>query len=370
LTNSAWDFKPPAGMSLQQAATTLSNNLHAAGIPYDQIEVDTANGHVHVGFGEKNRNETIDQNGVRQGGGSAGHFTPIPLGPTTDPNEYLATALTRAQTYIDQHPDMAPQDKVAYLSAVERQARVVTAGLDAQQKSSYDKLDDAVVSGGIQDITALTKQFPGEWNNLPAKYKASLERSVQWNARVPSPERQANMEALDYERITNPAAFVNHDIRSMDLPFGEQRRFLQVQAKMQQDIQSGKQLDDSVAKALKMPEVVQAVRGLNISPTSDPQSYSSFMGALGAAMEVYRDSPNHGGQLPHGKDLADIVARITATHATGLFGGMHDAAFQIPDDSRAKIVTDYQSTHNGQTPGEQEIQRRWLLRSGVLNYGR
>lgn len=62
LSGNAWDFVPK-GISLQQAAANVVSGLHAQGVPFDQVEIDTANGHVHVGFGEKNRNEVIDQNG-------------------------------------------------------------------------------------------------------------------------------------------------------------------------------------------------------------------------------------------------------------------------------------------------------------------
>lgn len=85
MTNSAWDFLPPPGMSHQQAIAKLV----ATGMPYDQI-IDEGD-HIHVGFGPKMRREVLQQTatGYTRIGGS-----PPPVAPsvTTSPgSRVLAT---------------------------------------------------------------------------------------------------------------------------------------------------------------------------------------------------------------------------------------------------------------------------------------
>lgn len=78
ITNSAWDFKPPPGMSNQQAV----QRLVATGMPYDQI-IDEGT-HVHVGFGPKMRREVLQQvpGGYRRIGG-----TPPPATAPAQPGQ-------------------------------------------------------------------------------------------------------------------------------------------------------------------------------------------------------------------------------------------------------------------------------------------
>lgn len=346
LTNSAWDFVPPRGMTMQQAGDALADHLHAAGIPYDQIEV--ADNHVHVGFGAKNRNETIDGNG-KVTGQSPGNFAPIPLSASTDPNQFLATALQRGEAFADAHITN-PVDRTRYLSSVEREARIAVAQIDANQKASYDKLDNAVVSGNIQDVTALQKQFPSDWNNLRPQYKAQLERGTQYNARVITPERQNNIEALTGQAKLDPTAFLGQDIRGMDLPLGEQRRFL----KMQDDLRSQQRVDKSLHDTMGTPQVRSALVGLGINAKESPDAYYQFAGAMQAQFEGY--AAKHNGALPQGKDLDSIVSTIASRKGRDLFGNANGPAqFQVPDAAKSAIRDAYMKRNQGREPTDNEV---------------
>jgi hypothetical protein len=60
----AWDFVDPTGKTpLSTMAIRVAHGLSTQGIPFDQVEIDPTNNHVHVAFGTQNRNQIVTPTG-------------------------------------------------------------------------------------------------------------------------------------------------------------------------------------------------------------------------------------------------------------------------------------------------------------------
>lgn len=286
------------------------------------------------------------------------HFDPVmAITPSTDPATYQAAADQRALAASQQlFPNNAEQQQ-RFLAAAHQVAQFNVASLDASQKADYDKMDQFVTSNNVQDPVALQAQFPTEWGNAPAKYQAALEKQLQFNARVVTPERAANVDRLNGMFATagvNPQPFLSADIRSMDLPLGIKSEFLKKQATLGQSKTQDDTVVDHALKSTQGQAALQSVGLLHPAPETRDQYYQ-FAGALQSEVEAFRTA--HANQPPTDKDIAGMLSQITAkTGQQSLFGVTYNQgtpAFQVPPAEVAKIQQSFAARGLGNPSPEQ-----------------
>lgn len=367
LDGNAWDFLPPKGQSVQAAALTLQNALHAQGVPFDQIEFDPTNGHVHVGFGPQSRNEIIDQSGKvwssSAGPGMAAPttFKPPPISPTEDPDKVIADydsyITTQAATVFAGNPVQEAQA----VSAAHQKVMLIAQQMRASQETTYNKLAQAVVGGNIQDESSLANAYPGAASDiaaLPAKYQIGLASDLKRNANDMTPARQLTIQQLEGMKATagqDPTPFLNANIPGMDLPPAVKTQYMKEQADIRGKVTNANVEDNTVTKALKSTQASAALQALGISKAQSPDQYYQFAGALQSEFETFEGQNK---RPPSDKDMDAIVSKVTQQVGGGLFGLGAHPAFQVPEEAAQKIVSYYQRKGLG-TPTQQDISRMY-----------
>lgn len=356
LQNTAWDFKPSSG-TLPNVAQTLANNLHAANIPFDQVEVDSTNGHIHVGFGPKNRNEIIDQTGKVIQGTAPAHVMAVPVVPIhadTDPDAYLLAAEPAYSDYVQRAYPNDPSQQEASLNAMMSAARRKAQLIGFQQKQTFDDLSTKAI--GFDDMSTFVAANPGAAtaiSALPAKYQNALTAGMRTSANTWTPEKIGQvqqLEGLKAQAGTNPQAFLNADIQAMDIPPAAKVQYIKAQQDLRGKVGKQVQADNVAVTALtRSPVGVQAVAGLGLDAKSrkdNPdvqQHYNQFIGALSQQVDAYTAA--HGKPPASGsKEMNAIINQVSATVGAkagnpwlfGLGGSPGTPAFQVPADYTAK----------------------------------
>lgn len=354
LSGNAWDFVPPQGMSLTQAAANVEASLHREGIPYDQIEIDSANGHVHVGFGPKARNEMIDQNGKS-------------LGVKGTPQQ-MADPLTQLQTNLPQmlkDTDAAVdaqwpgQDNAARKDQAEQrllsQVQRVKTAQDAQYSQTADRLYTAMADPGVDSVDALQRAYPGAASDLAALPQGGpiynqLLRGLKTNANQVTPDKLTIRSQLDGLAATDPNKFVQmgpQGIMAMDIPPSWQQHYIDLQNETAKKLQKGTVLNQGINRALSLAPVAQSLQQLGITKGSD--DYNEFTGSMMGEIENFESVH---GRKPNDKDLMTIGNQLLSQHQDtmelpgGLFGvtwkQQGGPSFHVPDESKATITQQFQ----------------------------
>lgn len=363
LSGNAWDFVPK-GISLEQAATNTANSLHEQGIPFDQIEVDTHNGHVHVGFGPKNRNEIIDQNGHSLSGGPRG----LPS-QTGDPLERLQTNLPQMLRDVDaavdrQWPgeDNAARKDMAEQRLLAQVQRVKTAQ-DAQYSQSYDKLVTAASDPSVDSISALQHAYPGansDFQALPAPMQRSLIRDLNQNANQVTDVKLDIRNRLDGEVANDPMGFAGKGpqyITDLDIPPSWKQHYIDTQQRIIGKAHNQAQMNQNINHALGLAPIAQGLKAAGIDKDSD--DYNEFTGAMMGEIEHFE---NVHGRRPNDKDLMNIGAGLLAkkNDTYGIpFTGINwqspgAVTFHVPDADKKLIIDRYQKSY-GSAPNAATI---------------
>lgn len=366
LSNTAWDFVPSKG-NLTAAASTLATNLHAAGIPFDQIEVDQANGHVHVGFGPKNRNEIIDQHGtaIPQGMTVAGLPAPVlpSVGPTTEPEAYNVAATTAAETWVQQRYPNNPIQQERSLSAMESSINLRTRQIKAEQDANFTSALGQVNDQNLQDISAIP---PATLARMSPSQVVTLKNATKANANELTTARMDNANTLKWMAQQDPQAFLKLDMKNpnLDLTRTERTQMFNLQLSAARQAAKGTNINTLASQALNSVEGQQAMKG--IIPTgasgafdkSSPE-YARLAGALQAAIEHAAGPDNK--PVPQ-KELnliiSQVTARVGATPGTKIlgmtFGGTEGTpSFEVPASERDAIIAKYKA--KGLNYTEQDI---------------
>lgn len=341
LSNSAWDFAPPKGMSLQQTASTLAANMHAQSVPFDQIEIDNTNGHVHVGFGAKNRNEIIDQNGRQIGGGQpqaqpSVHLTPPAITPNEDPKQILADGDAYA---LKVAPQMfhSPSDQQAFMSAFHQRLAIRVQQVDAQQDASASRLLNALAANpNITDQASLLRAYPNASSDfalLPPTKQTSIVFGLNRNENTLTPATQLQIQELEGKKALatsgNAVPFLQTNIPGMHLPPKIAVQYMKAQADLQNKATHIQSENTLVNQGLTSVQGKAALSGLFIKPNTP--EYYQFAGALHTEIAAFQ--ANHGGAAPKSGDMDKIITQVTAKKGgweLGPFHGGEQPAFTVP----------------------------------------
>lgn len=372
LSGNAWDFVPQRG-NITTAAMSLAANMHEEGIPFDQIEIDSANGHVHVGFGQKNRNEIIDQNGtVLQSSVAVAPNGPAPpdlriSSPAQDVDEYESNSIKAIQDYVDTkyagNPTLGQQVNAALIAGM----RQNSLQLRTTQDATSDRLLSAMVgqngSPPIQDVGTLSTAYPGAAGDLaalPPKNAIALQRDLTANANAFTPQRQLNIQVLEGMKQSDPAAFSQANIPAMDLPISVKTSYMKQQADVRSKVQHQVQEDSVIQKTLGSVQAQAALSGLGITKKDSPEQYYQFAGALQGAYESYTASNK---KPPDQKAMDGIITQVTAQTSSGFLGLGKTTAFQVPSEAETQIRAAF--AKRGLNPTQQDIGRMyWGKRYG------
>lgn len=362
LSGNAWDFSAAPGKTLEQTAATVAGNLHEQGIPFDQIEVDHSNNHVHVGFGPKSRNEIIDQNGKSLNGGPQG----LPS-QTGDPLSNLQNNLPSILAQVDAAypgPENAARREQAEQRVLAAVGRVKTAQ-DAQYAQTSDRLLTALADPSVDSLPALQKAYPGAASDLASlpqgsSYWQGIQRGMKANANQVTPERLDIRSQLDGEIANDPKGFADKGpgyILGMDIPPAWQKDYIDKQAKIAS--KNAAVSNPSINHALSVAPVAEALKAANIRKGTD--DYNQFTGSLMGEIEHFVDVH---GRKPNDKDLMNISGELLARQNQtmelpgGLFGvtwqSQGQQAFRVPDESRQAIIEQFRKL-KGFDPNSQTV---------------
>ena len=360
LTGNAWDFTPPTGKTPQETATTVAASLHAQGIPFDQIEYDTTNGHVHVGFGEKNRNQIIDQAGKVISTQPVQAAAGLPPPPKFDNGSDPAAVKAAYGNYIENViPQLTPGNvtqinlnKQAAYSAMNH----VYEGLQSTQKAAGDRILDAINSQNIQDPSTLSTAYPGAASDLallsnqPA-YHNMIKSATDQRANAWSQPRQDNSIILDGMMKLDPGEFLKQNPNTMDLTRSDRMKYSKLQDTYKGKLANELTSDHTLNSAMMSYQAGAALTGLAIQPQTT--KYYQFAGALQAEITNYETVH---GKPPPAKDTDAMIAKVTATQGKSFFGP-GPAAFEVSQPLREAAIHQL-ALEGNPSPTEIDIARR------------
>lgn len=343
--SAAWDFKPTKG-NLTSTAVTLAANMHNAGLPFDQIEVDSSNGHVHVGFGPKNRNEVIDQNGhqlsqsapVPQNAGAP----PRPsMTAQTDPNVYLDQSESAASSWVAaRYPDN-PVQQNASLSAIRAEIGKDVQQLRAQQTSVYNQAADLVSKGNLQSTTSIPPSLLAAMS--PAQ-RRSIEADTNRNATELTDERLTTASALNAQAKLYPEEFASTDLYKYDLTRNQRVSLLNAQNTINAKQQKAGAEDKVLRSDMNDFSVNSNLTHLGITKAKTPNAYYQVVGKLDDLLTQAAQANNNKRPAPGTKEFNAAVAQTFAYVGAkpggifGIGGSKGTPAFQVPPATRAKMT--------------------------------
>lgn len=342
LTGNAWDFVPQQGKDLTATAKTVAAGLHAQGVPFDQIEVDPSNGHVHVGFGPKNRNEIIDAKGgvIQQGGtvpGNAVPDLPVPT-PTSDPHQFLADSEEAIEKYAYAkyaNPTQAASVAASMKAEAGRQASII----QGRQEAAWDRLDTAAQDNHIQDPATLSTSYPGAAADLALisatpHYSKGLKSTISSNANELTQARIDEETGLIGTIKTDPAKFAATNLADLDLTRAQRLTYTKQQADVRDKLSKGINTDNLVKQTLNSVEGQAAIGANGLNLTKGSPEYAQFAGTLSYLIDA--NSPD--GKAPTGKVLNDLVAQASAQVAQKGFHFTTPREYQVPDKYKQQAL--------------------------------
>ena len=358
LSNDAWDFTLPSGKPLMGVAQTVLNNLHAANIPVDQVEVDSSNNHIHIGFGAKNRNEIVDQSGIVLQQTAPTHALAVPLIPfdpkNDDPEEYVAKAEPLYTEFVAKaYPNDANQQAKslsAAMAAVRQKAQLA----DITQRSLSTNLSNMMEQQQVQDLPGFLAGNPDaqkQYNSLPKKYRDALTTQASHLANERTTSRISSSLELDGLAKLNPQEFAKADLTKYDLTRTDAIAYAKRQDTTRASILKNEaDIPNTVKTAMESQAAQAAIKDPSLGmknwqkSRADAARRNQFAGALNVEFQKIEAQT---GKPPTGDEITAAVAAIIAREgqqgfsiaANGNITLPHHAqpAFQVPPNSYAKI---------------------------------
>lgn len=215
------------------------------------------------------------------------------------------------------------------------------------ESDAYTTLGNFAMNNQIQDLPTLLKTVPNGlqmYNSLPLSQSQALKNDLHKNATEVTPERFANMQALNgmyAVRSTNPQAFLNAPIATMDLPQAQKLQFL----KQQSDLRGKPAAQDPNAKLVNQvihSEQYKSLIGpdaLDIKKNSEDEFH--LIGTFQAELDNW--NAQNPGKAPGPKDVNNMLARSAQEHKsswtvfgmnTGIDAGSTHT-FDVSDEDKA-----------------------------------
>jgi hypothetical protein len=305
LSGTAWDIRPPKGMS----TADLANRLAASGVAFDQI-IDEGD-HVHFGLGPKMRNQILKKSGgkfISLGQGGSPPTTAKDL--ETHLPAMIETARAEAERLHPEDPSFADLAEQRVVSQVRR----MTAAENLSTSQSQDNLLLAMLGGpnGDQarptDVEGLLKSYPGaqaDWMKLDAKQKSQMLSGLISNAYVTPKEATPQMYDKYYELkgmlFSDPGTFASQDIMGMNIPQTWKSQLVTEQLK----IRAGQTAKSGLEPAMKVANSYLIEAGINQS--ADIKSYNKFKGQLQDGLETFSTIY---GRKPTEKEIITITNNL------------------------------------------------------------
>lgn len=280
--------------------------------------------------------------------------------------EQIAAGRTQAQT---QSPD-----DVLFGDYVEQR---IIADHNMQQASVRDQMytNRQTVEGGlvggkdgklpttIEELKAQSPEIDAAWNNLPASEQRRYMNILARNAKGDTNWTDDKLKT--YQRLkgmaqSDPAAFLDEDIITADLPLSARKELigLQVQKK------SKSEADPRVTHGMQVLRPTLQAAGITPDRKDD---YYRFMGALQGALDDYADQNK---KPADAKTIQEIGQRLLQEQAgTGWFSNSKLYELEVPKAEREKIVSDPFWASRGITPTDDQIQRIYVRQKYNQLYG-
>jgi hypothetical protein len=305
----------------------------------------------------------------RLGGQAQTSYGAIPFSKDQTADEYLANAdLTAMQRSKEMFPDDPVAQQQTYQAAMQRiNARARLIGV--QQKNVFDGIQDWMIANQVSDPNAVQKNFPNEWNALPAAMKMRLQSEATGQGNVQTIPRQQNFSSLMGLSGSNPDKFADPaqtNLAAMDLTINDRKRLEGLQASLQRNADAKKQRTAQLNTYLSDPIVANIVRQTwpNLTPQqkADDKDYNTFVGQLEGLIEA----GNTTGQPATREQIRTAAQTLVTEHKTGGIWGFFQSTshnYDVPDNAKSAITSAWQNKY-GRQPSEEEVAQMYRLNGG------
>lgn len=249
------------------------------------------------------------------------------------------------------------QDKAAKRDDALNNKLMIDAGLLPDQSGMVPK--------SLQELFARDPQIEEAWSRIaPAQQRAYLnvlannaKGNVDW-----TPARQARSMELRGMAVTDPTGFLNLDMMSEDLPWGEKRWLFNRQIALRKVPEA----DPQVNRALSLLRSDLSAAGIRPDKKKD---YQRFVGALQDALVDWRADKK---KNPSPEEIRAIGLRLMQEQSSWLFGINKTRKYQVsaPSDEAAKIRQDPMWQRMEIIPDEETVNREYVRREYQKLYGR
>jgi hypothetical protein len=173
--------------------------------------------------------------------------------------------------------------------------------------------------------------------------------------------RLKEYQRLKGEAQKDPAAFLDEDVVSADLPMSAKKELVNDQVKKKANAEA----DPRVTQALQVLRPTLDAAG--ISRTGDQQGYDQYVGALQGALEDFRTNNK---RPPNAKEVGEIGQRLLQSVAgTGWLRNDQVYNVSVPDAERSKILSDPFWAERGIVPTDDQVQRIYARQIYQKLYG-
>ena len=233
-------------------------------------------------------------------------------------------------------------------------------------------VESALVSGDangklpttVDELKSISPQVEAAWNNMqPSDQRKYMNvmAHLDKNDSVMTEPRLKEYQRLKGEAQADPAAFLDEDIISANLPMSAKKELINDQIKKKANAES----DPRITQAMQILRPTLDAAG--ISRTSDQQGYDQYVGALQGALEDF----NSNNKRPaNAKEVTEIGQRLLQSVAgTGWLRNDQVYNVAVPDTERTKILSDPYWAERGITPTDDQVQRIYATQIYKKLYG-
>lgn len=262
------------------------------------------------------------------------------------PNDPLLGDYTESQIIASHNRHMAAVRDDQYTTRQTVEGALV-GGQDGKLPTTVDELKQM----GPDVENAWVKLQPSDQRRYMNILARNARSGVTW-----TDDRLKDYQTLKGLAQSDPAAFMDKDVLSLDLPMSAKRELVNLQIAKKANAEA----DPRVTHALQLLRPMTDSAG--ISRSKDPESYNRFVGALQTGLENYAQDNK---KPADAKAIQEIGQRLMQLQSgTGWFGSNVGANqlfnVEVPDDERKKILAAPEWTSLNITPTEDQIQRIYV----------
>lgn len=294
LTGQAFDFIPPPGVTLQQAAKVVQNNFPGTKVLVEGPGAAHSTGpHVHVEF-------------------SKGF--PAVAGTSVDlrANSSQFIAQVRADALAARPHDLVFADTAEALARQEVTQRVQEQTY--KEKAGADYLLGAMVNNKVEGVKPTFNdymkdpQFAAAYTAQPYQSKRAIVNQIvaeHGKPMAPTPESEARYHYLMGLQYTDPDKFLKTNMLTENIPLSQQHQLGNLQLRVAN--KQPKQMNANLQAALGDPAVREGMKSAGLTKAENPDDYAAYVGKFQTEIDAYVLLYN---KQPTPKDLRAMAGNL------------------------------------------------------------